>query len=167
MTLKKEISNCSKLGKNCPKNKSVSKRGKIFSKNAYSSKLGETLFPSIFKGPKSFASSFFSISLFSPQFSIYRKFLKCFKALIGDMFVKDFQLGENCHKTKSVSKLAKNSLEILCFFSKLWWIFSISREFRTEYSFQILEIKILWKFIIPWSLSLSWPCSNHIMGLKL
>jgi hypothetical protein len=36
------------------------------------------------------------------------------------MFVKDFQLGENCHKTKSVSKLAKNSLEILCFFSKLW-----------------------------------------------
>jgi hypothetical protein len=23
------------------------------------------------------------------------------------MFVKDFQLGENCHKTKSVSKLAK------------------------------------------------------------
>ncbi len=57
---------------------------------------------------------------FFPQFSIYRKFCKCFKALIGDMFVKDFQLGENCHKTKSVSKLAKNSLEILCFFSKLW-----------------------------------------------
>ncbi len=60
-----------------------------------------------FQSPKSFASSFFSLSFFSPQFSIYRKFHKCFKALIGDMFVKDFQLGENCHKTKSVSKLAK------------------------------------------------------------
>ncbi len=141
----------------------MSKRGKIFSKNAYSSKLDETLFPSIFKAQR----ALHPLSFFFPQFSIYRKFCKCFKALIGDMFVKDFQLGENCHKTKSVSKLAKNSLEILCFFSKLWWIFSINSEFRTEYSFQILEIKILWKFIIPRSLSLSWPCSNHIIGLKL
>jgi hypothetical protein len=60
-----------------------------------------------FSKPKELSILFFFFFFPPPQCSIYRKFPKCFKALVGDMFVRDFQLGENCHKTKSVSKCGK------------------------------------------------------------
>jgi hypothetical protein len=57
-----------------------------------------------FSKPKELCIPFFFFS-FPPspkQFSIYRNFPKCVKALIGDMFVKDFQL------EKTGGKLSQN-----------------------------------------------------------